>query len=320
MDRLLLSTGSTFCRFADDYHLFAESADDANRKLIFLSEKLLENEGLLLQKSKTRVMTSEEFLATSEVSEHNIPESPEEASAREFLRLRLHFDPYSLTATEEYEQLKSELSRFDIVGLLAREMRKSRIHTALTRRLISAVQHLSDDMLNLAVMSIIENLEVLYPVFPSVILLLRAVVGRLDDETKSTAFSAIRSLIVQRSYIVAVPTNLAFAIRILAHDPSEETDIALSSIFEATRNVIIRRDVILAMARRGADYWISDAKNSFAARTSWEKTALLIASFILGDEGDYWRSAVEIQLTPSERLALEWAKTRMQSGTWEIPI
>ncbi|MFH0303413.1 RNA-directed DNA polymerase, partial [Bradyrhizobium sp. 31Argb] len=64
IDRLLIGNGIKFARFADDYHLFAGSREDAYRHLIFLSEKLFDNQGLSLQKSKTRIMTSGEFRAT----------------------------------------------------------------------------------------------------------------------------------------------------------------------------------------------------------------------------------------------------------------
>ena len=52
-DRLFVSNGVTFCRFADDYHIFANSVGEAYAKLILVSEKLLSNEELSLQKAKT---------------------------------------------------------------------------------------------------------------------------------------------------------------------------------------------------------------------------------------------------------------------------
>lgn len=52
-DRLLQNRSVAFCRFADDYYLFANSVEEAHRHLVFLSMKLLQNEGLSLQKSKS---------------------------------------------------------------------------------------------------------------------------------------------------------------------------------------------------------------------------------------------------------------------------
>jgi hypothetical protein len=76
-----------------------------------------------LQKTKTRIITSEEFLATSELAEENKPENHEEARNRQFLSLRLHYDPYSVTANEDYDvtsefQLPPKFRTKDCKGLL----------------------------------------------------------------------------------------------------------------------------------------------------------------------------------------------------------
>ena len=56
IDRLLKNRGIEFVRYADDYHLFARDKNQAYQHLIFLSEKLFVNQGLSLQKSKTRIV------------------------------------------------------------------------------------------------------------------------------------------------------------------------------------------------------------------------------------------------------------------------
>ncbi|NPC70533.1 RNA-directed DNA polymerase [Corallococcus exiguus] len=318
VDRLLATEGIPFCRFADDYHLFSDSAEKSYRNLVFLSEKLVENEGLLLQKSKTRLLSSEEFIATSNSSDQNPPESEDEKTSRQFLSLRLHFDPYSNTAAEDYEKLKSELSRFDILKMLTREMNKSRIHQTLTRRLISAVKHLDHDTLNTAIISIFDNLAVLYPVFPGVAQLTRDSMDNLDPRTRTIVFDKIRTLIQTNSHITAVPTNLAYTTRLLAHDKSEEADSILDKIYKTSTNTALRRDVILAMAKREAAYWISDIKQGFSTQTPWEKTATVIASYILGDEGKHWRHSIEF--TPMQKLAADWAASKKKTNTWGIPI
>jgi hypothetical protein len=286
---------------------------------VFLSTKLLENEGLLLQKSKTRVMSSEEFLATSEFSEHNVPESAIEEEARAFLRLRLHYDPYSPTRVEDYEALLHELSRFDVVGMLARELRKGRIHQPLTRRLVGAILHLSPPLRKNAITSLLENLPVLYPVFPNVALVIKSMLPELDKETATSVCAQVRKLVEDGSHIVAVPSNLAYAVRILAYDVSEEADEILAKIYRHTTNLVIRRDVILAMAKKGADYWISDLKNSFVSLSPWEQSALLIASHILADdEGKYWRDSIYGSLTDFQRLIVEWGGKHVTRRSWGV--
>jgi len=320
MDRLLVTHGISFCRYVDDYHIFAPSREEAYACLVFLSEKLLENEGLSLQKSKTRIMTSEEFLALSEFVDSKEPADQSEAEARSFLSIRIRFDPYSPTAAEDYEELKREINRFDVVGMLAREIGKSRIHQALTKRLISAVRYLAPPIRDEAVRSLLDSLSTLYPVFPNVMLLVKAVSPELGDSVRSYAFEKIRGLIGSGSYIIKVPVNLCYAIRVLADDPSLQTDELLDRVYRETTSMIVRRDIILIMAKRDADYWISDIRRSFHSLTSWERRSLLIASYTLGDEGSHWREQIREQLSPFDDLCRRWAAEKKNRQQWSIPI
>ena len=321
VDKLLLAEGIVFCRYADDYHLFSASEEESYKQLVSLSTKLLENEGLLLQKGKTRILTSDEFLRTSEFSDLNQPDSPLETSSREFMRLRLYYDPYSPTADEEYESLKAELARFDVVGMLAREIRKSRVHQALTRKLVNAIQHVDTQQKSGAVVSLIDSLEALYPVMPAVIMTIKSVLPELEESTKQAVFRRLRQLLAAGSYMLTVPAHLAYTVRLIANDPSEESDELLVRTYNQSTSSSIRRDVILAMAVRGSDYWISDLKNRFSLLSPWEKVAIIIASHTLpGDEGDHWRKNTRDGFTDFESLVDRWAEERRASGSWKVPI
>jgi hypothetical protein len=320
VDRLLLAEGVTFVRYSDDYHLFASTREEAYDRLVYLNEKLLDNEGLLLQKTKTRIVSSLEFLGTSELAEENKPEDHQEAQARRFLSLRLHYDPYSVTKEADYRELKDQLNQFDIVGMLAREVGKTRIHQPITRRLISSVRHLDAGVKDAAVKTLVQSLNVLYPVFPQVMLLLKSVLAEISPDLRVDTLSTVRELIRSKSFIVRPPVNLAFALRVLSDDASEEAESLLGQLYNSVDKSTLRRDVILIMARRGADYWLSDVRRRFQALSSWERRAVIVGSFILEDEGRHWRRQVADSLSPMESLAQKWASQRKQSNTWSIPI
>jgi len=89
----------------------------------------------------------------------------------------LHFDPYSRSAHGDYERLKNEIRKFDIIGLLKEELSKSRVHTALARKIIAAIRYLEPPTRNDAVLSILQNVDVLYPIFSSVLLMFDAIFG-----------------------------------------------------------------------------------------------------------------------------------------------
>jgi hypothetical protein len=261
-------------------------------------------------------------LATSELADGPEGETPDDERARTFRRLRIHFDPYSPTAEDDYKELSAELSRFDIVGMLGRELAKSRIDEGLTRRLVTAIRHLPAPIQNDAVLSMLASLDLLYPIFPAVMQLCKALIPSLQSDVKLALFEAVRSLIVKNSYITQVPANLAFALRVLSFDDAEETEVLLASVFQDSRSMMIRRDVILMMASRRADHWVSDCKHIFATANGWERRALLIASYTLGEEGDHWRGPLKKDLSAFDRLLMTWtAEQKSAKGvSWKVPI
>jgi hypothetical protein len=314
VDRLLLSQNFQFCRFVDDYYIFGESREEIYGNLVYLSEALLNNEGLSLQKNKTRIHTAAEFLETSSFSEINEPEDQEGKDKRNFIRIHIHYDPYSDTADEDYEALCEELNRFDIIGMLASEMQKTRVSEGLTRKLIKAIAHLKGAVKEQAVLSLLDNFHVLYPILPTVMILLINIINKISENTRQKIFSTIRNLLESKSYLCKVPVNLSFAIRVLSYDNSDETDTLLINVFSETSLMMVKRDIILILAQHNADYWISDQLKRFNIATPWEKRSLLIASYILEDEGREWRKRVKSVLTPFDELVIKWAGNQKERG------
>jgi hypothetical protein len=223
-DKLLLTHKIEFCRFVDDYRIFAHTKAEAYQALLLLSQILLADEGLTLQRSKTRILSRDEFMATSPLSEPPDDHEPEHAEARSLLRLRLRFDPYSPTAVEDYENLKEMLSKYDIVGMLAREVRKTRVDESMTRKLIKSIKYLDAPTRQRAMVSLLDSIEVLYPLFAQIMIVIKSIYADLDDATKAHTHLCLRRLINERSHIISVPTHLSYALRLLAEDNSIECD------------------------------------------------------------------------------------------------
>jgi hypothetical protein len=172
-----------------------------------------------------------------------------------------------------------------------------------------------------AVLSLLQNLELLYPVFPTVALLLKKVLEELSPDVREATFENVRALVQRRSHLVLVPTNLAYALRIIAHDRSEETDILLISLHgEASTDMLLRRDIILALARRRIDYWLSGALKQFSLVTAWERRALIVGSYVLGDEGRHWRQRIKARLEPVDTAFREWVGDKYARGSWDVPL
>jgi hypothetical protein len=220
-DRLLQNAGIEFCRFADDYHIFANDKNERYKTLIFLSEKLVVNEGLSIQKSKTRIATSAEFQATTPilpakqaVQEETKQDNDSEADvapddATQLLRLSLRFDPYSATAEEDYEELKRQVKQFDIIGLLQKELGKSRIHASVTRKLVQTLKYLDEKQKEDALRTMINNVELLYPIFGTVLISIERIYNEVSDDVKTDIQNMIRKMISDGHYIMSLDVNIS---------------------------------------------------------------------------------------------------------------
>jgi hypothetical protein len=320
-DRLLRTDGIEFCRFVDDYYVFANTREEAHAALIHLSDVLLNNEGLTLSRLKTRFMSRSEFLRSSPMADPDSADSVEERESRRFLKLRLRYDPYSASADEDYEKLSQGIAEFDVIGMLTRELRKTRVDERLVRQLVKSLKFLDNPVRDDAAISLVRNLEVLYPVFPTVALVLKSILPDLGEPARTEVAEAFRALIQAGSYITLVPTNLAYAVRVISLDPSEEATTVLAQIYAREGvNVLVKRDVLLAMAKRRARFWLSPIAKQFGKLSSWERRALIPASFVLGDEGEHWRRNVRRQLNIVDLAFRDWVAEKNNGRRWEIPL
>jgi hypothetical protein len=328
IDRLLTGNAIVFTRFADDYHLFAESREDAYRHLVFLSEKLFDNQGLSLQKSKTRIMTSAEFRATNPLKNREAVDAPEKEGevaaaahkSSQLLRFSLRFDPYSPTKEQDYVRLKKEIKQFDIIGLLKEELAKRRVHTALARKVVTAIRYLEGSSKNDAVLSVLDNCDVLYPIFSSVLLMIDQVFDEISEVAQDAVVGQIQDLIRNQSHILRVDVHLSYAIRVLAHANTPDNQALLQLIYQNRPSPLIRRDIILVLAKWGEWYWLSDRLNRFRELSSPERRAFIVSSYVLKDEGDHWRKHIKKELSPFEKFILKWAGEKASKPVWSIPL
>src|SRR4030042_776724 len=112
--------------------------------------------------------------------------------------------------------------------------------------------------------------------------------------------------------MISVPTHLVYAVRVLAEDNSIDCDAILAQLYDEQHSMMVRRDIILAMARHSADHWLSNRSKQYATLTDWEKTAMVLASYVLGDEGEHFRKPLKGGATPTAVLAMKWADTTVK--------
>ena len=121
----------------------------------------------------------------------------------------------------------------------------------MARKIIAAIKFLTGKAKQDAVLSVMDNCDVLYPIFSSVLMMIDDQFDNLDEATQNKVLDKIRKLIEEDSHVFRVDMHMSFAIRVLAHSNTPEVQFLLQRLFDSRPSEIIRRDIILVMARWG---------------------------------------------------------------------
>ena len=321
VDLYLNRKNITFCRYVDDFHIFASSKQEAYKHLAFLAQ-ILFNEGLSLQRTKTRILTTDELRETSahmNLQEVEATETlPPEAR---LMRLSVRYDPYSPTAEEDYEALKAAVGSIDIVGILAREITKTNIDAQLTKQAIATVRALSPTLRDEAVATLLKpsNLETLAPVFVNIMRLLRSVYNELGEATKDIVDSAIEYLFGEGSHLVQNDVNLSYLLPVFALRQSAKKEAILIELYDRTTAPLVRKGIVLVMARWRVTFWLSDILRRFSSLSKWEKKAVIVAAYHMDDEGSHWLDHVKLTFSRDEAVIRKWYGDRMKRIK-EVPL
>lgn len=263
LDQMMMHKSYLFCRYVDDYILFAETREDAFRKLNYCADFLLRNEGLSLQKSKTQILTASEFVSQAKATTEG-DDGEDKKERADFLKLHIRYDPYSATADEDYSELKEKISQFNILSLLKSELRKSRIHQALGKQILNAITFLDGEKLNLAFDVICSNIEQLYPVFPSVMQIAHKKIRDISKVTQKDFVTMLYGLVEEDSYILQTENNASYAVRVLAQINDELSWQAIDRLYSRMQSSLVKYNSVYAMANLNNHYWLSDLKSKLS--------------------------------------------------------
>lgn len=308
VDQLLKANQISFCRYADDYCFFCRSRSEAYKALVLLSQKLF-NEGLVLQKSKTRIVTASEFYDTWKLLDPKvIPTTDEE----KLLSISIRFDPYSETAYQDYESLSAAVREVNVLGILSREIAKTAIDTTVTKQAINAIRALNADAQEGALRTLLDksNLDVLSPVFVTLMRAVRGVYDHLPDQSQDIIDESLIRIYEEHEHILSVELNLAYFLQALSKRHSARKVEIFVEVYGRHTSPILRRIIIAAMSNWQLDYWLSEIKRQYGSLHSWEKTSVILASYFLNDEGSHWRTHTKGSWNPMEKLTRDWFSQR----------
>ena len=311
----LKSRGIKFCRYADDYTIFCNSESEAYKILILLSEKLA-NDQLGLQKGKTKIMSSTEYQEIHQFLDPKPADDEISEEEQKLLNISIRFDPYSATAVDDYESLKDAVRQIDIIGILSREVNKTKIDQTVTKQAINSVKALTEENQVQAVKILLDqdNLTTLSPVFTTIMRSVRSVYEDLSNDGKDIVDNSLLELFQEENYLTKIELNLNYIVQILSLRHSHQKVELFVKLFETETNHFLKRQIIVAMTNWENHFWLVDVKKQFTTLTTWERRAFIYSSYCLGDEGKHWRTSNKSLFSREELLIRDWCSDRKTSN------
>lgn len=313
IDRLLIQKRVKFKRFVDDYLIFCTNKEEAHSLLTYLNIKLIENEGLTLQKNKSVIMSKEEFINITKVKIYGVTEDEDSSQKAKFLNLPIRYDPYSQNAKEEYDEIKASLKTFDLFTMLTEELKKSKVNQIYTKQILKALKFQNVETISNSLSLIFDNIDELYPIYNSVIQATVSLWENINSQTKSRIFRNIEVLHANKSYIIQTDVNLAYTIKLLSLYESDESLIILNEIMDYSNSALIKKMVTQAMGKLNNFTWLSDLKNYYSTQNELQKRIFIICSFLLDDEGKHWRNHNKKGFSEIQKIYWDWASERKNS-------
>ena len=316
LDRILDINRVKFKRYVDDFILFATTKEQAHSHLTLLSRKLMENEGLTLQKTKTTLMSREEFISVTAARLKGFDEDEDSPMKAKFLSLPIRYDPYSANAENEYNAIKKSIADFDLPGMLGSELQKSKINQPFSKQLIRAFAVTESPVLSGAFRIIFDNIADLYPIFSTILQVATSNWDRFERLAQTGITNAITRLVREDSFILKTEINLAYVIRLLAKQNTPESQALAAEIYQNNpSSLLVANLVTQAMGRWKVHYWLSDLKRTFPTMNPLQRRTFVVCSHLLGDEGDHWRTHNKAKFDFIESQYDAWAARRAAKGT-----
>ncbi|WP_421760659.1 RNA-directed DNA polymerase [Devosia sp.] len=302
IDRSLSDAGLVWHRYVDDYTLICRSQQDAYKALSALSHTLADY-GLSLNRSKTTILSAKHYkdFISAQLGEG-------ESSSLALRELDLHFDPYSDTASTEYEKLKQSFEKIDVAFLLDLEREKSQpdafvlaqIGRALKFQEPAIAAQLCDTLLDP------KNLDAFRASWSKIMRGVYAV--RSNDQFKSI-FSTIDGLLdripAAGGHLLVPEANMLHFLRALRFVRTDLRGSFVRQTYDSTSSASVRRACIDCWR-----HWL-DRTNFTRLRNQWqnlgagEQRMLWLAAGAFGDEGLKTRDQLRGSLAQVWQLGIE---------------
>ena len=308
IDESLRSTGHDFCRYVDDIHIFAGTREEAQIRLYDLVHILDEQQRLVLQKHKTKIVSAQEFILTAEAQLSDRPINKEEDALLKAISKRSNNSPYQRVSLESFTPDEKNLLTQDVLEDLLRmylspsEPNFVRIGWLLRRLAQVGAPGAIDFVLN--------HIDQMIPVTGEIARYILSSSPNYKGNFKDAGAKLIRA--IERPLALHSEYLLAILIDLFAKVPSMNHISSITKLYPSS-TPLIRREIILAAAAAKSNSWLRGKKSDFSNGDPWLRRAILYASSQFpGDEADHWIKAVKPTFTGPEKLVVRWRMGKSQ--------
>lgn len=302
IDRMLSDEGLIWHRYVDDFTIITETQEKAYRAIAILSHALADY-GLSLNRTKTTILRGNHYL---DYVNAQLGTSGDAGS--KLREIDLHFDPYSDSPHEDYDELKEIVRNMDIRTLLELETTKAQPDTFLlaqigrTLRLHSpqtAIQ-LCDTLLEPS------NLNAFRASWSKIMRGIAAVRAEEEYEDIFEALDKMLDAVPSHSPSLLLPeVNCLHYLRTIRFRRTKERARYVLSTYNRTVSETVKRACL--------ECWRTwrDRPNFIRVRNRWqnlseqEQRMLWLAAGNFGDEGKKARDQVRTSLVSVWQLGIE---------------
>ena len=303
IDNSLASRGAVFVRFVDDVIIFATSESEAGKRLYQLAEILDKQQRLVLNKSKTEILTSVDLKAKCEAMLSERPINDFEAELVTIIRKYSKGNPYqavlvSEISPEDLHHLRAEVLEAVISDYLA----SSPVNFIRLRWLLRRLAQVGHPG---AVDYCLAHLDELTPALADVCHYILSAAPNYKGDLHAVGGRIIDAL--QHDLISESEYLQLCLISLLSRNGALDHFGRLAAMF-TNASPSLRREIVLA-ARLGphAD-WLRELKETFGGMDEWTRQAFIVACKSLPQEERKFFLNSLPKIGGLEDLLKKWAK------------
>ena len=304
VDIALSGDRKTFCRYSDDFRIFATSEAEARASLAELARVLFENHGLTLHPTKTKVVRTDEYLRRFERSGRR---AELEGVRQEFFRLLEVAGIDNPSGDLEYndleEETRNEIDALNLEEMLEENLADNELEPVTTRFLLRRFGQLNIDLLD-DVLAEIGKFAHLMDSVARYIRELRDLAPERSEEIGERVLDAIENneslqLEYQRLWLLSIFTS--------GSEFNHQT--RFQSLLSRWPDLATQRELMLAMGRANQAHWVRSRRRTASDLAPWVRRAFYAGASCLDPEEliHYYRS-LRGGADILERSVIKWAQ------------